>query len=87
MTKGGPNGNYGVLKEKADENGNLVMVISQGSTESEETEDAGLLGTVEEKLSSVFGSSSSAPAVDGSFSGWVTIISSGLIISRWLHIR
>ena len=24
MTKGGPNGNYGVLKEKADENGNLV---------------------------------------------------------------
>ncbi|MDE7031485.1 MAG: hypothetical protein K2P63_16195 [Lachnospiraceae bacterium] len=27
MTKGGPSGNYGVLKEKADENGNLVNVF------------------------------------------------------------
>ncbi len=59
-----------IISCTVDENGNLVMVISQGSTESEETEDTGLLGTVEEKLSSVFGSSSSAPAVDGSFSGW-----------------
>lgn len=59
-----------IISCTVDENGNLVMVISQGSTESEETEDAALLGTVEEKLSSVFGSSSSAPAVDGSFSGW-----------------
>lgn len=39
MTKGGPNGNYGVLKEKADENGNLVNVFVETNVYSSDEEE------------------------------------------------
>ena len=39
MTKGGPNGNYGVLKEKADENGNLVNVFVETNVYSSNEEE------------------------------------------------
>ncbi len=38
MTKGGPNGNYGVLKEKADENGNLVNEFIETNVYSSDEE-------------------------------------------------
>ncbi len=39
MTKGGPNGNYGVLKEKADENGNLVNEFVETNVYSSDEEE------------------------------------------------
>lgn len=39
MTKGGANGNYGVLKEKADENGNLVNVFVETNVYSSDEEE------------------------------------------------
>ena len=69
-----------IIDSYVDENGNLMMVISQGAPASmveeapEEEEDKTVLQevveTVEYGLDSVFGDSSSAPPVDGSFSGW-----------------
>ena len=69
-----------IIDSYVDENGNLMMVISQGAPasmveeEPEEEEDKTVLEevveTVEYGLDSVFGDSSSAPPVDGSFSGW-----------------
>ena len=56
-----------------DEEGNMVMLISLGVPESEvakENTNVGILESVGEKLESVFGDNSSAPAVDGSFTGW-----------------
>ena len=51
-----------ILESYLDENGNLVMVISQGA-------DAMAVSAEEEEEGKKSGSSS-APAVDGSFSGW-----------------
>ena len=66
-----------IISSYVDENGNLVMQISQGapaSTVEEPEEDKTLLEEVAEAveyaLGSTSGSSSSAPPVDGSFSGW-----------------
>ena len=68
-----------IMNSFVDENGNLVMVISQGapaSTVEEEKpeEEKTVLETVIEKvengLESVVGSNTSAPPVDGSFTGW-----------------
>ena len=66
-----------IINSYVDENGNLVMMISQGaaaSTVEEPKEDKTALEevveTVAQGLDSVFGSSSSAPPVDGSFTGW-----------------
>jgi len=39
MTKGGPNGNYGVLKEKPDENGNLVSEFVETNVYSSDEEE------------------------------------------------
>lgn len=39
MAKGGPNGNYGVLKEKADENGNLVNEFIETNVYSADEEE------------------------------------------------
>lgn len=67
-----------IVDSHVDENGNLVMVISQGApasmVEEEPEEDKTVLEEVVEAveygLDSAFGDSSSAPPVDGSFSGW-----------------
>lgn len=66
-----------IINSFVDENGNLVMVISQGAPASaveESEEDKTVLEmvveTVENGLESALGSSSSAPPVDGSFTGW-----------------
>ncbi len=66
-----------IMDSYVDENGNLVMVISQGapvSTEEEEKDESVLEEVLEEvvgyNLDADLGSSSSAPPVDGSFSGW-----------------
>lgn len=58
-----------IMDSYLDENGNLIMIISQGSQPAETTaeEDKG--------LSSVFGTDS-APSVDGNFTGWDDIPSS-----------
>lgn len=66
-----------IISSYVDENGNLVMEISQGapaSTVEEPEEEKNALEmvieTVENGLESALGSSVSAPPVDGSFSGW-----------------
>lgn len=68
-----------IMDSYVDESGNLVMVISQGvagaaQEEEKPEEDKTVLeevvDAVEYGLESAFGSSSSAPAVDGSFTGW-----------------
>lgn len=69
-----------IMDSYVDENGNLVMVISQGAagsvqdgeaaTEEDKTVLEEVVEAVEHKLESALGSSSSAPAVDGSFTGW-----------------
>lgn len=61
-----------VISCSVDENGNLIMVISLGAPESEAAaeEDASLAQKIGDKLGSVFGDNTSAPAVDGSFTGW-----------------
>ncbi len=58
-----------IMDSYLDENGNLIMIISQGSQPAEATaeEDKG--------LSSVFGTNS-APSIDGNFTGWDDIPSS-----------
>ena len=58
-----------IMDSYLDENGNLIMIISQGSLPAEATaeEDKG--------LSSVFGTNS-APSIDGNFTGWDDIPSS-----------
>lgn len=63
-----------IMNSYVDEDGNLVIVISQGAAAADvkEEEKSGLLS----EIASVFGldaetgSSDSAPAVDGSFTGW-----------------
>ncbi len=68
-----------IINSYVDENGNLIMVISQGAAgtaQGEETAGAEEEKTVLEEIVDVFrldathGGSGSAPAVDGSFSGW-----------------
>ncbi len=61
-----------VINSYVDENGNLVIVISQGvaATDATEEEKSGLLAD----LAATFGlgaeTGNNAPAVDGSFTGW-----------------
>lgn len=66
-----------IINSYVDENGNLVMEISQGAPASmveEPEEDKTVLEEVVDNvayaLDSVLGSNSSAPPVDGSFTGW-----------------
>ena len=66
-----------IISSQVDENGNLVLVISQGAAgstpeETESKEDKTLLEEVAAlfSLDAELGSDSSAPPVDGSFSGW-----------------
>lgn len=66
-----------IINSYVDENGNLVMEISQGAPtstveepEEEKTVLEEVVETVAHGLDSTFGSSSSAPPVDGSFTGW-----------------
>ncbi|MCM1039710.1 MAG: hypothetical protein NC434_10340 [Ruminococcus sp.] len=60
-----------VMECYVDENGSLVMLISQGVPKSEmPEEEAGFVEKVAYELEAVFGDSSSAPAIDGSFTGW-----------------
>lgn len=69
-----------IISSYVDENGNLVMMISQGAAGSLLEEEAGteedktkleeFVEAVEYSLDAALGSSSSAPPVDGSFTGW-----------------
>lgn len=63
-----------ITQSYVDENGNLVLVISQGAASTTETEEkeTGLLATIADalRLDAEMGGSGSAPAVDGSFTGW-----------------
>lgn len=72
-----------IINSYVDENGNLMMVISQGAAgtvleEEKEEEEKTVLEELAEtfRLDSELGSSSSAPPVDGSFSGWDDVPSS-----------
>ncbi len=66
-----------IIDSYVDENGNLMLIISQGAPASTVEEPEGdknalemVIETVENGLESTLGSSASAPPVDGSFSGW-----------------
>lgn len=64
-----------VIDSYVDEGGNLIVVISQGAATTdvnEEKTDSGLLSEIASVfgLDAEMGSSSSAPPVDGSFTGW-----------------
>ncbi|MCM1253732.1 MAG: hypothetical protein NC321_13000 [Clostridium sp.] len=66
-----------VMDSYVDENGNLIMIICQGAAGAAEAEDTekkegGILETIADALGldAEMGSSSDAPPVDGTFSGW-----------------
>lgn len=64
-----------IINSYVDENGNLVIVISQGAAKTDEEaekSESGILSTITSALGleSETGGSGSAPAVDGSFTGW-----------------
>lgn len=65
-----------ITQSYVDENGNLILVISQGAAAAEVQEESGILSD----LAAAFGlgaeTGSDAPAVDGSFTGWDDIPSS-----------
>ena len=61
-----------IIESYVDENGKLVLVISQGVKTAEIKEDTGLLSNIASlfSLDAEMGSSASAPTVDGTFTGW-----------------
>lgn len=69
-----------IIDSYVDENGSLIMVISQGAeTEAEEEKkETGFLEAIADvlHLDAEMGSSSDAPPIDGSFTGWDDIPSS-----------